>query len=446
MNTAILSGIIFVVVFAGIIFLHEIGHFSVARLLKIDVEEFGFGFPPRILRLFRGRGSIKISGKSFILPFNFKLPVDSKSIQDQHVRVEILSKREKKFIQSLSMVSKEKGSQEIVPEISTQGNLEIIDGIVNEIHPGTEFTLNWIPLGGFNKVRGEEDPNVPGGLASASPWKRIAVFLAGASMNLLTAVLVYTFLFIQIGVPDRHTAVIAYVEDQSPAAQAGLQAGDIVLSAGGTHITGYQTLTTIIHQNLDASLPLVILRQGKVVEISITPRSKYPADQGPMGVGIGQPLLPVNSWMQTISPALSATWQDITSLLSLPGRIIAGTISPQAAQFGGPRSVWNLFQQAVSRDVNSRIAPSIGSNPQPTNYTLLTIISLTITVAVANLLPIPALDGGHIFMVLPELLLRRKIPAKYQVMLNGIGFIILVTLLGFFYIKDFINPVNITLP
>ena len=77
---------------------------------------------------------------------------------------------------------------------------------------------------------------------------------------------------------------------------------------------------------------------------------------------------------------------------------------------------------------------------------LLSLPGVSITVAVANLLPIPALDGGHIFMVLPELLLRRKIPAKYQVMLNGIGFIILVTLLGFFYIKDFINPVNITLP
>ena len=63
-----------------------------------------------------------------------------------------------------------------------------------------------------------------------------------------------------------------------------------------------------------------------------------------------------------------------------------------------------------------------------------------------NLLPIPALDGGRIFMTLPEIILRRRIPAKYQAIINEIGFIILITLLGIFYIKDIINPVNFTLP
>jgi len=101
----------------------------------------------------------------------------------------------------------------------------------------------------------------------------------------------------------------------------------------------------------------------------------------------------------------------------------------------------------VARDVSSRQTTSTGGTSiQPTNYTLLTIISLTVTVAVANLLPIPALDGGRIFMTLPEIILRRRIPAKYQAMINGIGFIILLTLLVFFYIKDIISPVNFTLP
>ncbi len=87
-----------------------------------------------------------------------------------------------------------------------------------------------------------------------------------------------------------------------------------------------------------------------------------------------------------------------------------------------------------------------GTATQPTNYTLLTIISLTVTVAVANLLPIPALDGGRIFMILPEIIFRRRIPTKFQMAVNGISFIIMLALLGFFYIKDIINPVNITLP
>lgn len=266
-------------------------------------------------------------------------------------------------------------------------------------------------------------------------------------MNLLTGVLVYTLFFSQIGIPDTKTTVIASVNSPSPAQQAGLQAGDVVLAAGGENITNYNQLISITHTYLDRPMPLVILRSGKTLEITVTPRSVYPSDQGPMGISIGEPFVPARTWFETVPVAFSATWQDITSLLSLPGRIIAGTISPQAAQIGGPRSVWNLFQQAVSRDVTSRQTTSTGATAaRPTNYTLLIIISLTITVAVANLLPIPALDGGRIFMTLIEIVMRRPIPAKYQVMINGIGFIILITLLGFFYIKDIIFPVNITLP
>lgn len=130
----------------------------------------------------------------------------------------------------------------------------------------------------------------------------------------------------------------------------------------------------------------------------------------------------------------------------MPGRIIAGTVSPQEAQIGGPRSIWNLFQQSVARDVSSR-EPTPGGQPQiPTNYTLMVIISLTLTVGVVNLLPIPALDGWHLFTTLVEIVLRRPIPAKYQTAINSIGFVVLLILLGFFYIKDLINPITFTLP
>ncbi len=466
MSTALLGGIIFVVVFAGIILLHELGHFTAARLLNIEVEEFSIGFPPRLIRLWRGKGSILIGKERLVLPINFDLPFDHKvslhrpvnavaasvrgrlvlrsiefaATEDGQLRPNLISKQEPALVAPVGDKSKSKTNSVEPGEIR-------VSGILNEVRPGTEFTLNWIPLGGYNKLKGEDNPDAPGGLAAANPWKRIAVLLGGASMNLLTAVVVYTFFFSQIGIPDSHTAVIASVDSPSPAEQAGLQVGDVVLAAGGSPVNGYSRLTEITHNYLGLPLPLVILRDGKPLEITVTPRSVYPSDQGPMGVSIGQPLLPVKSWFETIPASFSATGQDINSLLALPGRIIAGTISPQAAQIGGPRSVWNLFQQAVARDVSSRqTASTSGTSTRPTNYTLLTIISLTVTVAVANLLPIPALDGGRIFMTLIEIILRRRIPAKYQMMINGIGFIILITLLGFFYIKDIISPVNFTLP
>ena len=155
---------------------------------------------------------------------------------------------------------------------------------------------------------------------------------------------------------------------------------------------------------------------------------------------------PPTSWFATIPISLTAAGSDIQNILSLPVRMIAGTLSPQDAQIGGPRSIWNLFQQSVSRDVTSR-EPSAGGQPQtPTNYTLLVIISLTITVGVVNLLPIPALDGWRIFTTIVEIIMRRPIPAKYQNAINSIGFLVLLILLGFFYIKDLINPITFTLP
>jgi regulator of sigma E protease len=463
MSIGLLGGIIFVLVFAGIILVHESGHFIVARLLNIEVEEFGFGFPPRLLRLWRGKGSILIGKERLVIPINFDLPFDPKLSIHRQVTAVAISKSGKLVLSSIAFAAPDNGqppvpSAEAAPadppsekaqgSPASQNPSEIhLSGIINEIRPGTEFTLNWIPLGGFNKVKGEDNPDVPGGMAAANPWKRITVLLAGAGMNLLTAVVVYTFFFSQIGIPDTHTAVIASVDPASPAQQAGLQAGDVVLAAGGLPVNGYTRLTEIIHNYLGLPLPLVILRNGKALEITVTPRSVYPSNQGPMGVSIGQPLLPAKSWFDTIPAAFSSTGQDVNSLLALPGRIIAGTISPQAAQIGGPRTVWNLFQQAIARDVSSRQQPSTGGTAtKPTNYTLLTIISLTITVAVVNLLPIPALDGGRIFMTLPEIILRRRIPAKYQAIINGIGFILLLTLLGIFYIKDIVNPVNFTLP
>ena len=367
MNTTFLGGIIFVAVFGGIILLHEFGHFIMAKIMHIGVEEFGIGFPPRIVKL-----------------FNWK---------------------------------------------------------------GTDFTLNWIPLGGFNKLKGENDPGLADGLAAASPLRRIPVLLAGAAMNLLTAVVVYTFFFAQVGIPDRHTVQIGTVAANSPATQAGIKTGDVVVSVNGQPVDDTQKLINLTYASGGSPLTLVIERNSQEMTLTVTPRVNPPAGQGPLGIQIGNPLVPVKSWFQTIPVSFSTVGTDIDMLLSLPGRLIAGTIPPQEAQIAGPRSIWNLFQQSVSKDVTSREQPPVGGAAStPTNYTLLIIVSLTLTVGLVNLLPIPALDGWHIFMALVELVIRRRIPAKYQAAINGIGFIVLLSLLGFFYIKDFINPVTINLP
>jgi regulator of sigma E protease len=465
MNTSLLGGITFVVVFAGIILLHELGHFIAARLLGIDVEEFGIGFPPRLLRLWRNKGQLKISGRKVEIPRNFNLPFDQQTALHKPLTITADDVNGKLLLRTIDIAATEDGQFRPDPAAApgdqaqpgaamrrlgtekapTQGAISL-SGTPSEFRPGTEWTLNWIPLGGFNKIKGEDDPNAPGGMAAAKPWKRIIVLLAGVTMNLLTAILVYTILFSQVGIPDTNSAVVAMVEPGSPAEMAGLKVNDVVLSAGGMPIADYTQLIEITRKYLGKPLPLIIRRDGQEIDITVTPRKVYAANQGPMGIAIGQLLHQPANWFQTIPISFSAATNDIQNLLALPGRIIAGTISPQEAQMAGPRSIWNLFQQSVARDVSSRETTTDGQTPMPTNYTLLIIISLTLTVGVVNLLPIPALDGWRVFTTLVEIIIRRPIPTKFQVAINSIGFLVLIILLGFFYIKDFINPININLP
>src|SRR6266540_2728725 len=163
MNETLLTWLVFILAFGGMVLVHEFGHFIAARLCKIEVEEFGIGLPtPGAITLFTWQG--------------------------------------------------------------------------------TRFTLNWLPLGGFVRPKGENDPNVPGGLASSSPWKRLIVLFAGPLMNLLLAVVIYSIIFNRVGVPDTTKVLIASVSPESPAAAAGLKDGDILVSGNGQPIGNYEEL------------------------------------------------------------------------------------------------------------------------------------------------------------------------------------------------------------
>ncbi|HKZ44911.1 MAG TPA: M50 family metallopeptidase [Anaerolineales bacterium] len=366
MSLTVLGGITFVLVFAGSILLHEFGHFIVARLVGIEVEEFGVGIPPRMLTLFTWKG--------------------------------------------------------------------------------TKFTLNWLPLGGFNRMKGEDNPETKGGFMDAKPWARITTLLAGSAMNILTAILAFSIYFTQIGIPNYSKVQILDVSPGSPAMQAGIQVNDVVISAGGQEITDTYQLSNIIRENLDQPLALVIMRGDTTINLDVIPDSNRSIQEGATGMLLGSMLEPAKSWFATIPISFQATFQTGRELLSLPGRLIAGVIQPSDAELLGPRSIWNLFQESVQRDVESRQPGSETQGQAPTNYTLSGIISLTLSLGIINLLPIPALDGGRIFFILLEVIFRKRVPARFESMIHGITFVILISVLGYFYIMDFIHPVSIILP
>lgn len=316
---------------------------------------------------------------------------------------------------------------------------------------GTEFTIHALPLGGFVRPKGENDPNVPGGLASATPWKRLWVLVAGPLMNLITAFVVFSILIAYEGVPVPGSVKIDSVSDNSPAQQAGIVAGDILLSINGEKVTEIQPAIDIIRANLDKPVELVFDRNGEKVIVTAMPLSSRTAQQGALGIGLSYPTRPA-TFSESFSGGLAITGIQAATIVYLPIALIQGAIAPDEARLVGFKGIYDLFNFAVAEDVTSRQeaaapAPSSGgSAPKPTNYVLNLIGVLSISLGVFNLFPIPALDGGRILFTLPEILFRKRIPPEWENTVNGIAMLLLISLMLFVNVMDFINPAKIPIP
>jgi regulator of sigma E protease len=376
MNETLLTWIVFILAFGGMVLIHEFGHFIAARISGIEVDEFGIGLPtPGALTLFTWKG--------------------------------------------------------------------------------TRFTLNWLPLGGFVRPKGENDPNVPGGLAAASPWKRLFVLVSGPAMNLLTAVVIYAIIFSQVGVPDTNRLMIASVSPDSPAAEAGLQSGDIFITGNGQTIRNFDNLRVIVDGSADKAILFLVERNGKQVEITAVPRLNKTEGRVMIGVGLDAPLKQTASLGETLSMGAQYTGMNIRGLLLLPAQMLRGTITPEQSRFIGLKGIFDVFQQTVSHDVQASNTPennSSGPAPASSNpldgpvRTLFVLASLSISLGVFNLLPFPALDGGRILFILPELIFRKRVSPQVENVVHGMGMAILLLFMLYVNLMDFINPATINIP
>ncbi len=314
---------------------------------------------------------------------------------------------------------------------------------------GTEFTIHALPLGGFIRPKGENDPNVPGGLASANPWKRLVVLFAGPLMNLITAIIVFSFLIASEGIPIPGSIKIDSVSENSPAQLANVQSGDILLAINGEKVTDIQPAIAIIQKNLDQPVELLIDRNGEEITIVATPLSSRKKSEGALGVSLGYPTRPA-TFVESITGGFTITGLQAASIAYLPIALIRGAIAPEDARFIGFKGIFDMFDVAVEEDVSTRqevtAAPTGASAPRPTNWTLNLIGVLSISLGVLNLFPIPALDGGRILFTLPEILFRKRVPTEWENTVNGIAMLILISLMLFVNVMDFVNPAQIPIP
>lgn len=359
MDFTIIQTIIeFVIAFGILLFLHEFGHFITSRMFGIEVEEFGFGFPPRLVRLFTWKG--------------------------------------------------------------------------------TEFTLNWIPFGAFVRPKGENDPAIPGGLASANPWKRLGVLVGGPFLNILTGIVIFAILFSKTGVPDTKKVQIMEVAQGSPAEMAGILPNDIISKINSTEITDTTQLASLVKANLGQEITLTLSRQEKFLEVKATPRVNPPPNQGSLGIVMGNPVRPITVW-QAIPYSLMATGAQGVALITMPIMLIRGQVAAEDARMVGPVGMYDIYSQVRSRDISAEAQPSSPAAETMNRFWLLGVISIAL--GFTNLLPIPALDGGRIIFVLPELLFRKRVPAQYENMIHLIGFAALLALMVYVTTQDITNRI-----
>ena len=344
----------FIISIAALIFIHELGHYIGAKIAGIQIEEFGFGFPPKITKLFTFQG--------------------------------------------------------------------------------TEFTLNWIPLGGFVRAKGEEGLTDAGGdeYMSATPIKRLIFLFFGPLFNLLTAVILFSYIFSSIGL-NIDAIQINQIAPNSPAQTIGLEVGDIIQELNGIEIKSFDDIQNITLASLSQTMEMTVLRNDEELVYEIIPRENPPEGQGAMGIGMANPIGEELSLGQSIKSGFVATGDRIQYIFNMLGMIFTNSI-PDEGRIVGYKGMYQMYNLNREMDQSD---PEFGSA-----NTLSFIAFISVSLGIMNLMPIPALDGGRILFTIPELLFKKQIPLKIQNILNAVFFILLIALMFYVNIQDFVNPVN----
>jgi regulator of sigma E protease len=303
-------------------------------------------------------------------------------------------------------------------------------------HNGTVYSLNWIPLGGFVRPAGEDDPDVSDGLAAASKRARFFVLAAGAGANFIMAVVVWWAAFI-MGPPvfDQSQVVIGSVFPESPAAAAGLQEGDRIVAVNGAPVEGrIEFLQQQVSESAGEPLQMRVERDGQELSVTMTPQQLVDQQAPMIGIQLGHPATGERAALgpiEALGESMRRIWEYVTLFVRVPAMLVSGELSPNEAR---PVSIVGISQIAGQAAETS----ATGRDPFP----LLNMIAfISVALGLTNLLPIPALDGGRILFVLIEAVRGQRVEPEREGMVHVIGMLLLLGLMVLMIVQDIVNPI-----
>lgn len=364
MIETIITIVVFIIILAILVLIHEFGHFIVAKKHGILVEEFGFGFPPRVW------------GKK-----------------------------------------------------------------IGE----TLYSINLLPIGGFVKVYGEEyyeednhvDPKLKDrAFVNKKSWQKASVIVAGVIMNFILGWAILTFLFTQGTPVPMKEVIIEEVKPNTPAAQVGIKVNDKITQI--THkTTNYPVQTPSDLQNLTKKflgeqIVVTIQRGNQEIKVAITPRKNPPKNEGAMGIAMKSIEIKKYAWhqapIQGLKEAYTMTKTIVVEILKLPVTLLTQKPSTEGeepeVQVTGVIGIAKIVGQARGYGLNALLS-------------VMAVLSLNL--AVINILPFPALDGGRLVFIMYEWITTKKVNKTFERYMNLFGFIFLLSLMAIITVMDIIR-------
>jgi regulator of sigma E protease len=290
----------------------------------------------------------------------------------------------------------------------------------------TEYSVNWLPIGGFVRLEGEESAAHPRSLAVRPRWQRLIVLASGAVVNLILPVILFaTALSWPHEVPVGR-AEITNVVKGAPADLGGLQAGDLIFEIDGRDATNVSAASRYIRLNVGNTIDILVRRDGEFITLPVKARWSPPEGQGPTGIGIapsvtapdGRPFTETEAlppW-ESIPQGFRQTWD---TMILARNEIIGWFRGSSSPQFAGPVGIADTVGEIARQQETASDAVS----------PLLEIAALlSINLGILNLLPLPMLDGGRIFFLMIEIARRgKRIAPEKEAFVHMIGFLVFIS-------------------
>ena len=369
----LLTLITFFLVLSLLVFVHELGHFIMAKRFGLIPDEFGFGFPPRIWGIYKSKDG------------RWKQVKGKKKVEDA---------------------------------------------------AGTVYSVNWLPIGGFVNL-GEDEVNVPEGsnhFANKPIYQRAIILLAGVTMNVILAAVLISFGF-SIGLPqvlenlgpgahvsNEQIQIIDVLPD-SPAQTAKLEVGDVVLSVAGQTFQTSEELQTFANEHANQPLEYRIKRGNEILTKEITPVMREDTSLAGIGIGVVETGL-------VRYPVYIAVWEGIKSTAALFGTIVFafyGVIKNLVQGHGTGGQIAGPVGIAVLTGQVARMGFA---------YIVQFAAMLSINLAIINAFPFPALDGGRVLFLIIEKIKGRPVKKELEGTIHYIGFALLMLLVLIVTFKD----------